>query len=199
MTRLCVLVLGIAALTAATGLACGDDSQSNANPTATTVATSTEAATPLDELECGAPLPDVTLEFSGTTQTAVPLNAEWVGLDCTIGGQTYDFYYIPTEPLEVSAEDEPTLVLSQPPEKLTLSTWLPDLTGSTVIAGGETALPMDVTNSARLISARQLPVQVAANQQIEIAGLAPGDYVIEVLSFWPDGVATLALRMAVTD
>jgi hypothetical protein len=194
MTRAALIIPVLAALAVVAALACSDDSPSGQTPSASPlIPTPTQSPTPLEQIGCEADLPDVTLESGGSSQAAVPLASEWTGPDCAIGGQSYPYYYIPGEPLPVAARDALTLVISQQPEKLAAWTWQPDLTNSTQIASGELALPMDLANTTHRTNARELPVQLSASQQLDIAGLSPGEYVIEVLGFWPDGVATLAL------
>lgn len=197
LSKLCLIASALVALLALAA-ACGDDAPARPSPAATEAATVTPAPTPLDRIECAADLPDVTLESAGASQAALPLVSEWAGPDCVNGGPGAAFYYIETESLEVAAGDSPTLVISQQPEGLSALVWPPDLTSSTVIAGGETALPMDPPNVARRFNPTELDVRPIAEQQLDLTGVPPGDYAIELFGEWPDGVATLSFHIVIT-
>lgn len=193
------LIIGVVAALLTFVLACGDDAPVTPSSIETERVTATPVPTPLENVECGADLPDVTLVSAGGSQPALPLASEWVGLDCVIGGPGADYYYITAEPLEVSTLEIPTLVLSLEPRSLSVLVWSPDLTNSTIIASGEIAIPMDSTNVARRFNPTELDVRPLAEQRLEIADIPPGDYAFEVMGGWADGVATLSLHVAVTE
>jgi len=198
MTRVRLIITAFAAVAVVTAFACGDDSSPSVTPAPSTdIPTPAPSPTPLDRIVCEADLPEIMLESGGASQDAVPLALEWVGLDCSIGGWSYDYYYIPGEPLHLATGDGLSLVTSVEPERLIAWTWEPDLANSTIIDSGELALPMDPTNLARRGSAEELPVQPSDGQQFDVAELAPGQYAVEILGFWADGTATLAFHIVI--
>lgn len=152
--------------------------------------------TPLSEIECPAPIPSVSLQADGSVQTAVPLSAEWVGKDCS--SITREFFYVPGEALFVTASHPPTLVLAQEPVALKASAWIPDLSGANRIEGGELAIPMASANQGRRSIASQLSLDATSEQALLLSELEPGEYIIEIVGTWPDGLATVSLRIVVT-
>lgn len=197
MTRLLTLTLAVTLLVLAG--ACGDD-DSAPLPTETTPAvTETPTPTPLDQYVCDADVPEVRLESAGVSQAALPLVSEWTGPDCVNGGPGHTYYYLPTEALEVTGQSSPTLILASEPEDLFLVAWSADFADASVIASGETLLVMDPINRPRRNSPTALDVESTSEQQLDLSDLSAGEYALEILGTWPDGVATLSLHIVVTD
>lgn len=193
------LSLGVAALLSLVAVACGDGAPSVPSRTDTQGATATSVPTPLEDIECGADVPDVTLESAGASQAALPLASEWVGLDCAIGGPGAAYYYMTPEPLKVSPADDPTLVFSREPTRLSVLLWSPDFTSSTTIGSSAIALPMDSVNVAKRFEPVELDVSPLVQQRLDIADIRPGDYALELLGEWPDGVATFSMHIVVAE
>jgi hypothetical protein len=124
------------------------------------------------------------------------LGTEWVGEDCSFIGK--EFFYVPGEALQVTASHPPTLVLSEEPVALTASAWIPDLSAATPIESGELAVPMASANQGRRSIASQLSLDATSEQALRLVELEPGEYIIEIVGTWPDGLATLSLRIVVT-
>lgn len=151
--------------------------------------------TPLAEIDCPVPIPSVSLSSGSSVQTAVVLGAEWVGEDCSFIGR--EFFYVPGAALPVSTSQPPTLVLSEEPVGLSATAWVPDLSAATRIESGELAIPMASGNQGRRGIASLLAVDVTSEQELPLAGLEPAEYVIELVGTWPDGLATLSLRIVI--
>ncbi|MCH8814635.1 MAG: hypothetical protein IH957_05970 [Chloroflexi bacterium] len=152
--------------------------------------------TPLAEIDCPVALPSVSLHSESSVQTAVVLGTEWVGEDCSFIGQ--EFFYVPGEALQVTTGMPPTLVLSEEPVSLSATAWIPDLSAATHIESGELAVPMTSGNQGRRSIASLLQIDATSEQTLLIADLEPGEYVIQLISTWTGGLATLSLRIVIT-
>ncbi len=154
------------------------------------------APTPLSEVVCPVDIPSVSLRSADADQLAVVISAEWTGEDCSFFGGGYT--YIPAQPVEVAASESVTLILREEPLSLTAFAWMPDLSGAELISSGQLAVPMQPSNVGRRSVTIPLSLAVASEQPLPISPFDPGDYIIELTGTWSGGLATLALRVAVS-
>ena len=152
--------------------------------------------TPLSEVICPVDIPSVSLRSADADQLAVVIAAEWTGPDCSFFGGGYT--YIPAQPIRVPASESVTLILDEQPLSLSAFAWMPDLSDAQLISGGQLAVPMQSLNTGKRSQITPLDLIVASEQLLPISQLDPGDYIIELTGTWSGGLATLALRVALS-
>ncbi len=177
-------------------LACGDggDTPASTTPALTPEATPTSGKPSGIEL-CAQNWPALSLRYDGQQDDGRRISTNWNAVGCVVIAHPFETIPLPTSVLMLPAGARPVLAFTEPPISA---------------VGIARPLPVDkITQTATGIhisiddlSANPtvaLDMQAAAEQELDLGALAPGEWVLRINAEWPGGRMGFAFRIEIVE
>ena len=183
-------VLSIALLACGGGDGAAPTVQPTATPTPSETATSAKS-----ETSCLDQFPSVSLHHDGQEQQDPYSYFNWIGDDCAATGHPFDTMVLRASALMLPVGVRPILMFTEAP--MSVDGFVKPLP---VDAAFPTANGIEIdVNVYNGIPREPLDVKPVAEQELDLGSLPPGNYVVEIVSGWPEGSLGFAFRIEIVE